>query len=75
MLNERFATLVKHMVNRSILTIWYSFALADSIEDEFTFLSLLKSNYVHRLRSWHANVIINSSYYQLLAFSLANYRK
>ena len=24
-------------VNRSILTIWYSFAIADSIEDEATF--------------------------------------
>ena len=34
MLNEHFAILVKHMVNRSILTIWYSFATADSIEDE-----------------------------------------
>ena len=32
-LNEHFAILVKHMVNRSILTIWYSFAIADSIED------------------------------------------
>ena len=33
MLNEYFAILVKHMVNRSILTIWYSFAIAESIED------------------------------------------
>ena len=31
-LNEHFAILVKHMVNRSILTIWYSFEIADSIE-------------------------------------------
>ena len=32
-LNKHFAILVKHMVNRSILTIWYSFAIAESIED------------------------------------------
>ena len=36
MLNEHFAILVKHMVNWSILTIWYSFAIADSIEDEWS---------------------------------------
>ena len=33
-LNEHFTILVKHMVNRSILIIWYSFAIADSIEEE-----------------------------------------
>ena len=32
-LNDHFAILVKHMVNRSILTIWSSFAIAESIED------------------------------------------
>ena len=30
-LNKHFSILVKHMLNRSILTIWYSFAIADSI--------------------------------------------
>ena len=34
-LNEHFLILVKHMVNWSILTIWYSFAIAESIEDKF----------------------------------------
>ena len=38
-------------------------------------MSLLKLNYVHGLSSCHANLTINSCYYQLLAFSLANYRK
>ena len=33
-LNEHFVVLVKHMVNQSILTILYSFAIADSIKDE-----------------------------------------
>ena len=34
-LNHHFAILVKHMVNWSIFTICYSFAIADSIEDEW----------------------------------------
>ena len=36
-------------------------------------MSLFKSNYVHGLRSCHANLIINLCYYHLLAFSLADY--
>ena len=32
-LNKHFAILVKHMVNGSILTIWYIFAIVESIED------------------------------------------
>ena len=32
--NEHFAILVKHMVNRSIFTIWYSFVIANSIEEK-----------------------------------------
>ena len=38
-------------------------------------MPLLKSNYVHELSLCHADVIINSCYYQLLASSLANYGK
>ena len=33
MLNDNFAILVKHMVNWSILIIWYSFVIEDYIED------------------------------------------
>ena len=36
-LNKSSANSVNHMVNWPILTICYSFAIADYIEDEFTF--------------------------------------
>ena len=32
-LNDHFTILVNHLVNWSILTIWYSFVIAESIED------------------------------------------
>ena len=47
MLNNNVAILFEHMVNWSILTILYSFAIADSVEDEW-------SQYVpvQQARSW-----------------------
>ena len=46
------------------------------IYDLFTIeVAIRNLNYVHVVRLYHANVIIQSCYYQLLSFSLSKYRK